>query len=112
MELTNNYLQIDIPIPAGFTNIYIDSQNIVYSMTTKAESIKDDMSYPSMTKHKTDGSTIYKFFSTNIVEYTDIVVTPDGITFMSDQNGMIVVLGPQGELFICLVLMSQINPKL
>lgn len=89
--------QIDIPIPAGFTNVYIDSQNIVYSMTTKAESIKDDTSYPSMTKHKTDGSTIYNFFSTTIVEYTDIVVTSDGITFMSDQNGMIVVLGPQGE---------------
>ena len=89
--------QIDIPVPSGFTNVFIDDQNIVYSMTQQADSMKNDMSYPSMTKHKTDGSTIYSISSNMYVEYTDVVVTKDKIAFMSDQSGVIVVLGPQGE---------------
>lgn len=88
--------QIEIPEPVGFNNVFVDSKNLVYSMTTKSnDSIAT--AYPSMTKHKTDGSAIYSIAGNWPVEYTDITVTKDGLVFMAEANGIIAVYGPGGE---------------
>ena len=101
--------QIEIPVPVGFNNVFVDSQNIVYSMTTKANSMSgEQQTYPSMTKHKTDGSAIYNYMANWPLEYTDVSVTKDGIVFMAEKNGIIVVLGPSGD-FIFLFGSDELN---
>lgn len=96
--------QIDIPEPVGFTNVFIDSKNLTYSMTTKPNNAAAT-TYPSFTKHKTDGSAMMSFQVTGLpTEYSDITVTKDGIMFVAEQNGLIFVYGPDGQfiyLFGC-----------
>ncbi len=92
--------QIDIPEPVGFTNVFIDNKNLTYSMTTKPNNA-DTSSYPSFTKHKTDGSSMfaYNVIGSNSIsaEFSDITVSKDGILFVADQNGLIYVYGPDGD---------------
>lgn len=83
------------PEPVGFNNVFIDNQNLVYSMTTKS---MPTTTYPSLTKHKTDGSGIFSFNSDWPIEYVDVMVTKDKITFLAEQNGTIVVLDPTGHI--------------
>ncbi|MCI5745078.1 MAG: YIP1 family protein [Erysipelotrichaceae bacterium] len=83
-------LIIDKPQP--FSNVFVDHNNLVYSLTTESTLIFD--------KYSTSGSSVleYTLTSDGTAQVTDSYVTKDGLIFIACKTGTIYVCEPTGRI--------------
>ena len=78
--------------PQSFSNVFVDHNNLVYSVTTGGTKIFD--------KYSTSGSSIleYELSAGTGSDVTDAYVTTDGLIFLVLKTGNIAVCAPTGQI--------------
>ena len=78
--------------PQAFSNVFVDHNNLVYSVTTGGTKIFD--------KYSTSGSSIleYELSAGTGSDVTDSFVTKDGLIFLVLKTGNIAVCAPTGQI--------------
>ena len=88
--------KLDNENPKPFTNVFIDGEDLVYSVTTNQS--------PAFDKYSTAGSSILETpinlatLQPAQMTVTDSYVTKDGLIFLSVKSGLIYVFAPNGTL--------------
>ncbi len=85
--------KLDVTQPKAFTNVFVDKNNLVYSLTAGQSSKLFD-------KYSTGGSSILEYIvgSSGNAEVTDIYITQDGLIFFTLKTGQIYVCAPTGQI--------------
>lgn len=93
--------KLNVSAPSSFENVYVDKDDLVYSMTMNIDI--------PFVKYSTAGSSIltkkvtFPYTTVNTqgvpqIQVTDCYVTDDGLIFITLQTGMIYVYSPDGNL--------------
>ena len=85
--------KLDPTEPSGFTNVYIDNDDLVYSVTASGTVVFD--------KYSTQGSSILEtpiMLYTPKIDVADSYVTEQGLIFLIERTGLIYVFAPTGQL--------------
>lgn len=95
-QLVKNYgtkeqlAKLTVSTPAAFSNVFIDKDNLVYSVSTGNTLV--------FNKYSTGGSSILETtVSLTENDITDSYVTKDGLIFLAQKGGIIYVLTPGGK---------------
>ena len=82
--------KLTVATPAAFSNVFIDKDNLVYSISTGNSLV--------FNKYSTGGSSILEtMVSLTENDITDSYVTKDGLIFLAQKGGIIYVLTPGGK---------------
>ncbi len=84
--------KLDVAQPKAFTNVFVDKNNLVYSLTAGQSKLFD--------KYSTGGSSILEYVinGNGNIEMTDSYITDDGLIFLTLKEGQIYVCAPTGQI--------------